>query len=101
MSGQRGSEILRERGYPEEIITAILSHADYLSDRYPRVSRMEKALYARDEITGLITATARLRPRNRPGARSLGSRTLSLRWFTRQSVRHLLRGIGRRTALSV
>src|SRR5207248_11453404 len=32
----RGSEILRERGYPEEIITAILSHADYLQDRYPR-----------------------------------------------------------------
>src|SRR6476620_7784953 len=36
--------------------------ADYLSDRYPRVSRMEKGLYASDEITGLITATALLRP---------------------------------------
>jgi putative nucleotidyltransferase with HDIG domain len=58
----KGSEILRERGYPEEIITAILSHADYLSDRYPRVSRLEKGLYANDEITGLITATALLRP---------------------------------------
>src|SRR5262249_50763687 len=58
----KGSEILRERGYPEEVITAILSHADYLSDRYPRVSRMEKGLYASDEITGLITATALLRP---------------------------------------
>jgi len=58
----KGSEILRERGYPEEMIASILSHADYLSDRYPRVNLMDKALYACDEITGLITATARLRP---------------------------------------
>jgi putative nucleotidyltransferase with HDIG domain len=58
----KGSEILRQRGYPEEIITCILSHADYLADRYPRRSLMEKALYACDEITGLITATALLRP---------------------------------------
>jgi putative nucleotidyltransferase with HDIG domain len=58
----KGSEILRERGYPEDVITAILSHADYLSDRYPRTTPMEKALYACDEITGLIHATARLRP---------------------------------------
>ena len=58
----KGSEILRERGYPEAIITAILSHADYLADRYPRTTLLEKGLYACDEITGLITATARLRP---------------------------------------
>jgi putative nucleotidyltransferase with HDIG domain len=58
----KGSEILRAQRYPEEIITAILSHADYLSDRYPRRTPMEKGLYACDEITGLITATARLRP---------------------------------------
>ena len=58
----KGSEILRERGYPEEVITSILSHADYLSDRYPRVNRMDKALYACDELAGLITATALLRP---------------------------------------
>jgi putative nucleotidyltransferase with HDIG domain len=58
----KGSEILRERGYPESIITAILSHADYLADRYPRVRPIEKGLYACDEITGLITATALLRP---------------------------------------
>ena len=58
----KGSEILRQRGYPEEVITSILSHADYLSDRYPRVTLMDKALYACDEITCLITATARLRP---------------------------------------
>ena len=58
----KGSEILRQRGYPEGVITAILSHADYLSDRYPRVRPIEKALYACDELAGLITATAILRP---------------------------------------
>ena len=58
----RGSEILRRRGYSEELITAILSHADYLADRYPRVRPIEKALYACDELAGLITATALLRP---------------------------------------
>jgi putative nucleotidyltransferase with HDIG domain len=58
----RGSEILRGKGYPEEVIVAILSHADYLADRYPRRTRLEKGLYACDEVTGLITATAILRP---------------------------------------
>jgi putative nucleotidyltransferase with HDIG domain len=58
----KGSEILRVKGYPEEVVTCILSHADYLSDRYPRLTLMEKGLYACDEITGLITATAILRP---------------------------------------
>ncbi len=58
----KGSEILRERGYPESVITAILSHADYLADRYPRTRPVEKALYACDELAGLITATALLRP---------------------------------------
>jgi putative nucleotidyltransferase with HDIG domain len=58
----KGSEILRERGYPEELITCILSHADYLQDRFPRTTTMQKALYACDEITGLVTATALMRP---------------------------------------
>jgi putative nucleotidyltransferase with HDIG domain len=58
----QGAEILRARGYPEEVITAILSHADYLTDRYPRLRPIEKALYACDELAGLITATALLRP---------------------------------------
>jgi putative nucleotidyltransferase with HDIG domain len=57
----KGSEILRERGYPEDVIYAILSHADYLTD-YPRIHPIDKALYACDELAGLITATARLRP---------------------------------------
>ena len=57
----KGSAILREQGYPEEVIYAILSHADYLPD-YPRVHPLDKALYACDELAGFITATALVRP---------------------------------------
>src|SRR5437879_12005545 len=57
----KGSEILRERGYPDDVIVAILSHADYLPD-CPRVNRMDKALYACDELAGLVTAAALVRP---------------------------------------
>ena len=57
---QAGSAILRERGYPEVVIRAILSHADYLD--VPRESRMEKTLYAVDELSGFIMAVARVRP---------------------------------------
>ncbi len=58
----RGAEILRQHGCPEEIVVCILSHADYLADQYPRTTLMQKALYACDELAGLITATALLRP---------------------------------------
>jgi putative nucleotidyltransferase with HDIG domain len=58
----QGSEILRQRGYPDDVIYAICSHADYLADRFPRVHPLDKALYACDELAGLITATALLRP---------------------------------------
>jgi putative nucleotidyltransferase with HDIG domain len=57
----KGSEILGQRGYPEDVIYAIKSHADYLPD-CPRVHLIDKALYACDEITGLITAAALVRP---------------------------------------
>jgi putative nucleotidyltransferase with HDIG domain len=57
----KGAEILRQHGYPEDVIYAIKSHADYLPD-CPRVHLIDKALYACDELTGLITATALLRP---------------------------------------
>jgi putative nucleotidyltransferase with HDIG domain len=59
---QDGAPILHERGVPEEIIRAILSHADHLQEEFPRQSLMEKALFACDEITGLITAIALVRP---------------------------------------
>src|SRR5437899_9837734 len=57
----KGAEILRERGYPDDVIYAIKSHADYLPD-CPRVHLMDKALYACDELTGLVTAAALVRP---------------------------------------
>jgi len=62
-----GSQILRQRGYPEQVIYAILSHADYLADQYPRVSRLDKTLYACDELSGFITACAILRPQKYAG----------------------------------
>lgn len=55
-----GAPLLRERGVPEPIIRAILSHAEHTG--IPRESLMEKALFACDEITGLITAVALVRP---------------------------------------
>lgn len=57
-----GSKILAERGYSDEIIYAIRSHADYLQDQYPRVSILDKTLYACDELAGFITACALVRP---------------------------------------
>lgn len=57
---QAGAPILRSRGVPEEIVQAILSHADHTG--VPRESLMERALYANDEITGLVTAVALVRP---------------------------------------
>ena len=56
----KGSEILKERGYPEEILRAILSHADYTG--VTRESLMEKTLFAVDELTGFITACALVQP---------------------------------------
>lgn len=55
-----GVRILRTKGYPEDILQAILGHAQYCNT--PRESRMAKTLFAVDELTGLITATALVRP---------------------------------------
>ncbi len=57
---EKGAPILRERGVPEIIIQAILSHGHAGSVK--RTSQLEKALFACDEITGLITAVALVRP---------------------------------------
>ena len=63
----KGAEILRERGYPDDVIYAIKSHADYLADDCPRVSRLDKTLYACDELCGFITACALVRPQRLDG----------------------------------
>jgi putative nucleotidyltransferase with HDIG domain len=55
-----GVRILRTRGWPEDILEAILGHAQYSG--VPRVTAMAKTLFAVDELTGLITATALVRP---------------------------------------
>jgi putative nucleotidyltransferase with HDIG domain len=55
-----GNKILEERGYPEDVRRAILSHADYSGVK--RESLMEKALFACDELAGFITASALVKP---------------------------------------
>jgi putative nucleotidyltransferase with HDIG domain len=57
----QGAAILAERGYPPHVIYAIKSHADYLTD-CPRVSPLDKTLYACDELAGFVTAVAKIRP---------------------------------------
>jgi putative nucleotidyltransferase with HDIG domain len=56
----RGVEILKQKGYPDWVTRAILSHADYSG--VPRESKLEKALYACDEMSGFVTAAALVRP---------------------------------------
>jgi putative nucleotidyltransferase with HDIG domain len=56
----RGAEILRERGYPEWVIHAVLSHADHTG--VARESRLEHTLFACDEMAGFVTAAALVRP---------------------------------------
>jgi len=57
---QKGAAILRERGVPEDIIRCIQSHAEHTG--VPRETPMDRALFAVDELTGLITACALVRP---------------------------------------
>jgi putative nucleotidyltransferase with HDIG domain len=56
----KGSEILKERGCPDDVREAILGHAPYTG--VPRVSRMAKTLYACDELCGFVMACALIRP---------------------------------------
>jgi putative nucleotidyltransferase with HDIG domain len=55
-----GSQILRERGYPEELITAILGHANYCG--VPRTTPLDHTLFACDELAGFLTACALIKP---------------------------------------
>ncbi len=56
----RGAEILREKGYPEWVVRAVMSHADYTG--VTRESQLEKVLFACDEMAGFVTAAALVRP---------------------------------------
>lgn len=55
-----GVRMLRERGYPDDVLEAVLGHATYSG--VPRTTRMAKALFAVDELVGLVTATALVKP---------------------------------------
>ena len=65
----KGAAILAEAGYPEHVIYAIKSHADYLPD-CPRQSQLDKALYACDELAGFVTAVAMVRPERLAGMKA-------------------------------
>jgi putative nucleotidyltransferase with HDIG domain len=56
----KGAEILRERGYDEGLIKAVLSHASHTN--VPRDTQLEKTLFAVDELCGMVTAVALVRP---------------------------------------
>jgi putative nucleotidyltransferase with HDIG domain len=57
---RHGVEELRKRDYPDEVIHAVLGHADFMG--VPRETRLDKALFACDELAGFITACAYVRP---------------------------------------
>ncbi len=57
----KGAEILTGLGYPEDMIYAIKSHVDCIDD-CPRVTLMDKALFASDELSGFLVACAKVRP---------------------------------------
>jgi predicted hydrolase (HD superfamily) len=69
----KGAEILHARGVPEPIVYAVLSHADYSG--CPRISLMDKAIYACDELSGFVHACALVRP----GRAIAGLETASVR----------------------
>lgn len=62
-----GASILRERGLDEEIVTAILAHADWNQDQYPLDTPLRRTLYAVDELCGFVMAVAYVRPERLTG----------------------------------
>ncbi|MFQ5693876.1 MAG: HD domain-containing protein [Nitrospinota bacterium] len=73
---QVGCRVLRERGYPEEMLQAILGHADYLG--VPRTTRLAQALFAVDELVGLITAVTLVNPSR--DVRQVKPRSIRKKW---------------------
>ena len=66
---RHGVEELRNRGYPEEVIHAVLGHADFMG--VPRESALDKALFACDELAGFIAACAYVRPEGIAGMKPM------------------------------
>ena len=67
---QQGARILREHGVDEEIVGAMLSHAEWNWDRYPLDRPLRKTLFAVDELCGFITAVAYVRPERLEGMKA-------------------------------
>jgi putative nucleotidyltransferase with HDIG domain len=78
---QVGVRILQEQGWPEEIVRAVLSHAAEITG-VPRESLMEKTLYAVDDLTGLITAVALVRPSK--DIRDVAIKSVKKKWKDRR-----------------
>src|SRR5215831_5914574 len=64
---REGARLLREKGLDEEIVGAILSHAEWNWDQYPLDRPLRKSLFAVDELCGFITAVAYVRPERLDG----------------------------------
>jgi len=92
-----GVEVLRSKGYPEEMLQAILGHADYSG--VPRETLLARTLYAVDELAGFITAAAYVRPTRLEGmAVSSVKKKLKDRAFaaavSREDIREGAEGLG-------
>ena len=67
---REGAKILRQRGLEEEIVSAILSHADWNVEEYPRDTPLRQTLYAVDELCGFLYAAALVRPQRLEGMKA-------------------------------
>jgi putative nucleotidyltransferase with HDIG domain len=83
-----GCGILRKKGFPEPMLQAILGHAEYLD--VPRESRMAQALFAVDELVGLITAVALVRPSK--DIREVKPKSVKKKWKDKAFARGVNRG---------
>ena len=85
---QVGCQILKEMGYPEQMLQAILGHAEYLN--VARESRMAQTLFAVDELVGLITAVALVRPSK--DVREVQPKSVKKKWKDKAFARGVNRG---------
>ncbi|MBT3350532.1 MAG: HDIG domain-containing protein [Nitrospinaceae bacterium] len=83
-----GCQVLKEKGYPEEMIQAVLGHAEYLD--VSRDTPMARALFAVDELVGLITAVALVRPSK--DIREVEPKSIKKKWKDKAFARGVNRG---------
>ena len=87
----KSEEILREKGWPEEYIHAVVSHGWGICSDVEPEHEMEKILFATDELTGLITATALVRPSR--SILDMNARSVKKKWKAKQFSAGVDRGI--------